>query len=396
MTDKLYYDDVTLLEFSATLLAQIDTGHGTAVRLDRSAFYPTSGGQPHDTGTLNAVPVVDVWEDDQGEMWHLLPQVLDSSVVTGRIDKARRLDHMQQHSGQHLLSAGFYNLCDANTIGFHLGTAESTIDLDIPELSWETAAVVEIDVNTVVWENRPVTIHYATQDNLDQIPLRKPPAVTENIRVIWVKGYDASACGGTHVQNTGEVGQIKISGIERYKGGVRVAFLCGKRALVDYQNSFSALQQAGLALSVARTEVPEAVYHLQDALAINKKAYNKAQSALLDLQAEQLWLAAPEIQSIRSIVAHWTDRTFADIRRIANQLRERPRTFLLMAVTEGNGVRMLCARSNDLPAFDARQILGRAFEKLDGHGGDRPCWLKVDLPSSRMRKFSRLFVRFSH
>ena len=218
---------LALLEFTAEVVAQDVTQRGTAVSLDRTAFYPTSGGQPYDIGTINDVPVIDVWEDDHGEVWHLLEHPLSDKVVIGRIDQERRLDHIQQHTGQHLLSAGFFNLCQANTIGFHLGAELSTIDLDVPELSWETAYQVEAEVNAVVWENRPVTISYVTDDKIDQVPLRKPAKVKGNIRVIWVEDYDASACGGTHARNTGEVGLVKITGIEHYKGGVRISFLCG-------------------------------------------------------------------------------------------------------------------------------------------------------------------------
>ncbi len=369
MTYRLYYDDVKLCEFSAELVAQNVTKRGTAVCLNRSAFYPTSGGQPYDMGTLNEVAVIDVWEDDEGKVWHLLPHSLNDESIIGQVDRARRFDHMQQHTGQHLLSAGFFNLCRANTIGFHLGTEFSTIDLDLQDLSWETAFRVEVEVNRVVWDNRPVTISYVTHNDLKSIPLRKPPVVTGNIRVIWVKDYDASACGGTHVQSTGEVGIIKITGIERYKGGVRVGFLCGNRALLNYQNTFRTLQLAGVALSVARTEVPKAINRLQDELTTNKKAYNKAQSALLDIEAESLWMGTPEVDGVRCLVAHWVDRTFADTRRIANQLRDRPRTLVLFAVTEGKGVRVVCARSDDLTTIDARHILNLALDKLGGRGG---------------------------
>ena len=372
MTDKLYYNDSALLEFSAEIIDQKVTQRGSAVCLNRSAFYPTSGGQPYDTGALNDVPVIDVWEDAKGEVWHLLQDPLKQTSVVGQVNKTRRFDHMQQHTGQHLLSASFYNLHRANTIGFHLGKELSTIDLDIPELSWEMASGVEHNINTVIWDNKPVTINYVTDDEINKIPLRKPPMVAGTIRVIWVKGYDASACGGTHVQTTGEVGIIKISGIERYKGGIRVAFLCGKRALLDYQNTLRSLQMAGEILSVARTEVPEAIRRLQKETTATRRSFVKAQSALLDIEAERLWIDTPEVDGVRCLIAHWTDRTFSDVRRIANQLRARQRTLMLFAVTEEKGVRLVCARSDDLPALNARHILDKVLDKLGGRGGGSP------------------------
>ena len=372
MTDKLYYNDSAMLDFSAELVAQKATQRGSTVCLNRSAFYPTSGGQPYDTGTLNDIPVIDVWEDDQGEVWHLLKHPLEQDTVIGHVNKTRRFNHMQQHTGQHLLSASLYNLHRANTIGFHLGSEISTIDLDIPELSWETAFNLEHQVNSVIWDNIPVTVSYVTEDEIHKIPLRKPPKVAGTIRVIWVKDYDASACGGTHVKNTGEVGLIKITGIERYKGGMRISFLCGNRALLDYQNTLRSLQIAGETLSVARAEVPEAIQRIQKELTATRRANIKAQSALLDIEAERLWLETPEVDGVRCLVQHWTDRTVSDVRRIANQLRDRHRTLLLFAVTEEKGVRLVCARSDDLSSINARHMLNDALDQLGGRGGGSP------------------------
>jgi len=208
MTRRLYYDDATLVTFDARIVAQRETERGLAVQLDQTAFYPTSGGQPHDTGTLAGIPVVDVWDEEDvggpGAVWHLLEAgaAAVGDTVTGVIDWARRFDHMQQHTGQHILSAACVELYQGNTVGFHLCSEASTIDLDLPQFSWEAAFKVEDAVNSVIWENRPVTIHTVTRDDLGNIPLRKPPKVTGYIRVIWVEGYDASACGGTHVRTT--------------------------------------------------------------------------------------------------------------------------------------------------------------------------------------------------
>lgn len=372
MTEKLYYDDAALSEFSARIVAEKEEKQGVAVCLDRTAFYPTSGGQPYDTGTLNGAPVVDVWEDEAGEVWHLLSHRLDEKAVTGRIDTARRFDHMQQHTGQHLLSAAFHEVCGANTIGFHLGSASSTIDLDIHELSWETAYQVEHRVNQIVWEDRLVNLRYVNQEQASEIPFRKPPQVTGTIRVIWVEGFDASACGGTHVKRSGQVGLIKIIGIERYKGDTRVSFLCGKRALDHYQQSLRTCQVAAEKLTVAQAEVPVAIERLQEALASSKKAFARAQTTLLDMEADRLWKAAPVKGGIRQLVSHWTDWTFTDIRRMANQLREHEKTFVLFSVAEEKGSRFVCARSDDLDVVDARQVLNLVLEKLNGRGGGSP------------------------
>lgn len=372
MTERLYYDDATRITFDARVVESRDTEHGPAIMLDRTAFYPTSGGQPHDIGALAGIPVRDVWDDESGVVWHLLDATPPTDNVSGVVDWARRFDHMQQHTGQHLLSAAFVEVFDANTIGFHLGAESSTIDLDIDHLVWEAAFRVEDAVNRVVWENRLVTVHSVTRDELGGIPLRKPPQVTGNIRVIWVEGYDASACGGTHVRSTGEIGLIKITGIERYKGGVRVGFLCGERALHDYRRALHIVRETSGDLSVGQDALQEAVARIHEEAKATRKTLNKVQSELMQVEAERLWAATPEVEGVRRIVAHWPDRNFADARAIAGQLREQPRTLLLLAVTEDKGVRLVCARSDDLPQFNAGMLLREATSALGGRGGGSP------------------------
>jgi len=379
VTRRLYYDDATLITFDARIVAQRETERGLAVQLDQTAFYPTSGGQPHDMGSLAGIPVVDVWDEEDaggaGTIWHLLETVPDATVgdtVNGVVNWDRRFDHMQQHTGQHILSAACVELFQGNTIGFHLGSEASTIDLDLPQLTWEAAFKIEDAVNRVIWENRAVTIHTVTRDGLGDIPLRKPPQVTGDIRVIWVEGYDASACGGTHVRNTAEIGLLKITGIERYKGGVRITFLCGGRALCDYRRVLHALRATSNDLSVAQDEVPQAVIRLQEELQTTRRALNKIQGRLLEFEADRLWEATPEVAEIRRIGIHWVNRPFIEVRGIAGRLRERPHTLLLLAVSEDDGVRLVCARSDDLPHIDARTILRDVAQALGGRGGGSP------------------------
>lgn len=381
MTHRLYYDDPMLTAFAARVVARQETARGPAVQLDQTAFYPTSGGQPHDTGTLDDIPVIDVWDEEDGAIWHLLTAMPVSDAITGTLDWPRRFDHMQQHTGQHVLSAAFVAACQANTVGFHLGSEASTIDLDFPHLTWETAFQVEDAVNRVVWENRPVTIHTVTRADLGDIPLRKPPQVTGDIRVIWVAGYDASACGGTHVRATGEIGLVKITGVERYKGGARVTFLCGERALRDYRRALHTLRTASSDLSVAQDEVPQTVARLQDELQTTRRALNKAQGQLLEFEADGLWEAAPEVDGIRRIIAHWAARPLADARAIAGRLRERPHTLLLLAVSEGQDTRFVVARSDDVPQFDAGAMLRDITRALGGRGGGSPASAQGGAPA---------------
>jgi alanyl-tRNA synthetase len=383
VTQRLYFEDATLTAFDARVVLRRDTERGPAVQLAQTAFYPTSGGNPRYRHTERHPGGGCVGRGGSRRAWgHLallettpavpIEDLVEGQTVRGSIDWDRRFDHMQQHTGQHILSAACVELFQGNTIGFHLGSAASTIDLDLPQLTWEAAFKLEDAANRVIWENRPVTIHTVTRDNLRDIPLRKPPQVTGDIRVIWVEGYDASACGGTHVRRTGEIGALKITGIERYKGGVRVTFLCGGRALGDYRRALHGLRATSSSLSVAQDEVPQTVARLQEDLQTTRRALNKAQGQLLEFEADRLWEATPEIQGMRYINAHWAERPFAEARTIAGRLRERPRTLLLLAVSEMDGVRLVCARSDDLPQFNAGTLLREVTQTLGGRGGGSP------------------------
>jgi alanyl-tRNA synthetase len=289
--------------------------------------------------------------------------------VRGTIDWERRFDHMQQHTGQHLLSAGFVRLLDAPTVSFHLGTDDSTIDLDTPELSWDSAFRVEADVNSVIWEDRPVEVHTVDQEDIHTVPLRRPPQVNGTIRVVWVRDYDAAACGGTHVVRTGAIGLLKITRIERYKSGVRVGFLCGGRALRHYQRSLLHLQSASTSLSVHPDQLGEAIQRLQDDLRETRRASRAAQNAVMAFEAQRLWTDTPEVGGVRRVVEFLDDRSYDEARAAASHLSNQPRTLALLAVNDAKGVRMVCERSCDIPNLDAASILLRAAEALGGRAG---------------------------
>ncbi|MGC9358618.1 MAG: alanyl-tRNA editing protein, partial [Anaerolineae bacterium] len=310
MTEKIYYDDAYRQTFTARVEERRLTQRGSAVRLNCTAFYPTSGGQPHDTGTLDGIPVVDVWVDSEGEIWHLLAGEPgtgepETGEIRGVIDWDRRFDHMQQHTGQHLLSAAFMRRLEAPTVGFHLGSEHCTIDLDLARLSTEAAFCVEEEINAIIWDDRPVEARFITDGELRALALRRDPQVEDNVRIVSVEGYDATPCGGTHVARTGEIGQVKITGLERYKGGMRVSFLCGKRALHDYRRVLQLAQDLGTELTVAQDEVPEAVRRLQEEIKETRRALNRSRSQLLDIEAEQIWETTPTREDVKWIVAHW-------------------------------------------------------------------------------------------
>jgi alanyl-tRNA synthetase len=218
----------------------------------------------------------------------------------------------------------------------------------------------------------PVTVRDVSEDELSEIALRKPPAVNGTIRVILVDDYDASACGGTHVGATGEIGLIKIVDTERYKGGVRVGFLCGGRALRDFQSTRDLLRLASGLLSVGFEELPDAVGRLDESLREAQRELRQVRAELQDYDAERLWREARDVNDLHVVVAHWSDRSFADVRAIALNLRERPKTVALLAAAEGKGVRIVCTRSEDVDGIDAGKLLREALKPLDGRGGGSP------------------------
>ena len=266
-TERLFYTDPYQREFSARVIARREMAGQPAVALDRTVFYPTGGGQPHDTGSLRPatstaeadnISVTDVVAED-GLIWHILAASLAADDVAGMLDWPRRFDHMQQHTGQHILSQAFIVTCDAETVGFHLGATSSTIDLNRSVLDAEALARVEAAANAIVDAALIVSPTFVAPEALASIPLRKPPKVTEDIRIVEVAGFDWSACGGTHVANTAQVGLIKITTTERRGAELRVSFLCGGRARADYARLQTLAQGLVARLSTGQDELIEAV-----------------------------------------------------------------------------------------------------------------------------------------
>ena len=304
MTTRLYYSDSSLCQFHATIAEAGTLPDGRAfVVLDRTAFYPTSGGQPHDIGRLGDAAVLDVLDrDEDAAVLHVLDRALAPGVdVTGEIDQARRLDHIQQHSGQHVLSAAFVHACAAPTVSFHLGADVSTIDLTAT-LEAEAIARAENEANRIVHENRPVGVRYASAEEAAALPLRKEPKRGGTLRLVDIENWDLSACGGTHVSRTGSIGGIVVTGWERYKGGTRVGFACGLRAVRHHRIMRDVVADATRALSVQRGEVVEAVRRLQ---AESRDARQQARTlgeSLAKYEAQELAASAEDVAGRRVVI----------------------------------------------------------------------------------------------
>jgi alanyl-tRNA synthetase len=369
VTERIYYHDPECFEFEAEVTGVREEGGRRAVTLDRSAFYPTSGGQPFDTGMLGDARVVEVIEADEDVIHVVEGRLHAGSRVVGRIDRARRLDHMQQHTGQHILSAAFVREHGVGTLSFHLGASQSTIDLD-REVSQDEMARAESAANAVIWEDRPVSIRFASADAIDALPLRKAPKRGGTLRLIDIADFDLSACGGTHVSRTGEVGLIALREWERYKGGTRVSFVCGARALASHRELRDVVRGAMEALSVTAAEVPGAAERLTSESRDLRKALSRASEELMAFKAGALAAAARTVAGVDLIVSAVEGADAASLRVAAATLVKSPRR-LVVLVNSSQPTSIVIARSGEL-SQDASALLRHLVSRFGGKGGGRP------------------------
>lgn len=272
MTNRLYYDDSYLREFDGRVTACRPQGEKYQISLDQSAFYPTSGGQPFDTGILigacGSLAVEDVCVDDAGEVWHLVETPVPvGTPLHGKIDWERRFDHMQQHGGEHMLAGAVYRLLNGSTIGLHLGKDNSSIDVTLPDdrahLTKEEINALEWQVNTWIQEDAGVRCWFPEEAELARLPLRKPPTVKTHIRIVAFGDYEMVACGGTHPASAGQVGLLKILSVTPAKGKARITFVCGMRAFRYFSVCQSAAEESGRLLSCPVGDLPGAVERMK-------------------------------------------------------------------------------------------------------------------------------------
>ncbi|HEY0876646.1 MAG TPA: DHHA1 domain-containing protein [Vicinamibacterales bacterium] len=365
MTDRLYYNDPHLVEFDATVTSVEPLEGKPAVRLDRTAFYPTSGGQPHDLGTLGTARVVDVIDAD-GDVLHVVDgEIAVGASVHGTVDWSRRLDHMQQHTGQHVLSAAFDRVAGARTESFHLGADHATIDLG-RELTPAEIARAEDEANRIVWEDRPVKISFVDAAEAAKLPLRKESLREGLLRLIDVEDYDLSACGGTHVRRTGVIGVIAVTGWERFKGGMRVGFVCGGRALRAHRTLRDIAAASVRSLSVLPVELPGAIERLQAELKDARRSIKDLQLKLAEHEAASLAAAASNGRVIAALDG-WDQLA---LKAIASAIAAKPGHAAALISRPGPSA-IVVARHPDAPV-DAAAVLKQVVQKFGGKGGGRP------------------------
>jgi alanyl-tRNA synthetase len=385
MTERLYYSDSYLRTFTARVIERLDYHGQAAVILDRSAFYPEGGGQPADHGSLNAARVLDVIErESDGAVLHVLSESISEDEVTGTVDSTRRFDLMQQHTGQHILSEAFIRVAQAETVSFHLNPdavdGTLTIDLNTPKLSPDQVDRVEDLANAIVFENRPVIARFVPDDELRALPLRRPPKVDGAIRIVEIKEFDWSACGGTHVARTGEVGLIKIIKLDRRGNETRVEFRCGRRALIDYRRKHAMISKVAVDLTTGFGELDQAIGRLQADSKATRKQLAEADARIQQYEAHEL-LSAIEQHAGYGLIAHvWLDRDTAYIKRMANLLTAQPKMVALLGTT-GQALALVFARSKDMP-IDLATLLKATASRLGGRGGGSPDFAQAGGPAA--------------
>ena len=384
MTERLYYDDSFLYEFEAQVTEVLPASQGEgrpAVILDRTAFYPTSGGQVFDTGWIAQVDdsgdsikcaVIDVAEREDEAILHFLGTAAPLSqgmLIHGTVDSARRLDHIQQHTGQHLLSAAFIRLFKAPTVSFHMGEESCTIDLDTKSLAPEQIEAAERLANEVIRENRPVEIRTVSPAEAQSLGLRKIPTVGRpELRLIDIQDFDLTACGGTHVRSTGQVGCILLRKTEKVRQGVRVEFVCGQRAVAAARRDYTTLAEAAELYSAHIRDVPEKIRRAQEDAKKARRAHEQLLEELAEQHALRLVSEAPTANGRKVLIGVFADRDLAYIRLLAQKCTRGSGNVIALLAGASDPTALVFAQSPGQP-FDMGGLMKEVLAKLGGRGG---------------------------
>lgn len=365
-TKRLYLDDSCQVEFEARIVEKGMREQKPAVILDQTCFYPESGGQPHDKGWVDGIEVLNVFEEEE-RIVHILDKDVEAESIKGKIDWETRFDHMQQHSGQHILSQCFHELFEAETLSFHLGEDVSTLEMDLRRISDEDIERVEKRANQVVFQDREVKTHSLPEDEVGSLPLRRPPKKKGIVRVVEVSDFDYSACGGTHVRRTGEVGVIKILRWERIRDNIRFEFICGNRALQDYMLKNRILRQLSNRLTVHEQEVPSSIEKLFSDLKSQKIAIKKMREKLT-LHEAQEFIQKAKGKVIREI---FVEKSHEEMRFLALNII-RKGDFVVLFGLKGKERGYLILACSEKFNIDMRELVPLVSPLINGKGGGNP------------------------
>lgn len=369
-TEKLYYQNQSIRTFRSKLkmMDKDEKGRIYAV-LEKTAFYPTGGGQPHDTGTINGVHVYDV-EEAKGEIRHFIEESLGKNTeCVGEIDWERRFDHMQQHAGQHILSAAFEQVYGYQTVSFHLGKETCTIDLNIATLCEEDSFQAEQLANLIILENRPMEAKWVTKEELSHYSLRKDLSVSENIRLVIIPDFDYNGCGGTHPESTGKVSSIKILHWEKQKGNIRVHFVCGNRVLKHLYEKHKVISSLTAIFNAPQEKLQEASNRVLQQTKDLEKTVNEMKMSLMEHEANR-FIDQAEFQQNRKIVkAIFKDRPIAELQQLAKCMTMKSGHILVLMINEeDNRMQFVCAKGDEIN-LNMNQLVKQVLPIINGKGG---------------------------
>jgi alanyl-tRNA synthetase len=377
MTTRLYYHDSFLYDFDAEVRELTDTPR-PGIILDRTAFYPTSGGQIFDTGWIASdentkLRVTEVADTEDGKVVHYLEapvkDLQPGTRIRGQIDPTRRRDHMQQHSGQHVLSAAFIRLFSMPTVSFHMAADYCSIDLDTPTLTKDQVESAEHLANEIILENRPVDVRYVSRDEAVKLGLRKlPPAERDHLRLIDIRDFDLTACGGTHVNQTGQIASILLRKTEKVRQGLRVEFVAGQRAVATARRDFTTLTETAALFSAHIYDVTQQVRKSLDEIKSLRKQREQSQEELAAANAATLLAETPEANGRKLIVRTFPDRDLSFIKLLAQKLTRQSFPVIALLATKSPQPSLLFAQSPGQP-HDMGALMKEAMVKLNGRGG---------------------------
>ncbi|PEA33113.1 alanyl-tRNA editing protein [Bacillus toyonensis] len=369
LEQKLYYIDAYTKDFTTKIIKQdYDKEDNLYVVLNETAFYPTGGGQPYDTGTLNGTLVTNV-EEVNGEIRHFIAEQLETAEVEGKINWERRFDHMQQHAAQHILSATFWDHFNIPTIGFHLGKETVTIDLETENLPAETIEKAVQIANNIVFENHPIRIQWMNLEEAKTLPLRKEPTLTENIRVVIIENFDYNGCGGTHPRRTGEVGLIQVLNWERNKGGIRLTFIAGWRTLKLMGQQQQIMKDVSKQLNSSETDIPAKVAQLLISQKENEKAIQTMNEKLLFAEANELLQQPAEIHAGFLISKVFTNRSMQEVAKLSAIIIEQQEHAITYFVIENDDKLQCILACGKTVTLDMNALLKDALPAIEGKGG---------------------------
>jgi alanyl-tRNA synthetase len=384
---RLYYDDSYTTRFAARIAGRGEHEGRPAVELEQTYFYPESGGQEADRGRLGETPVIDVQADDDGRLWHVIESAIELAAdLDAEIDWTRRFDHMQQHTGQHILSAAFERVVGGATLSSHLGEERSDIEIDRPAIGWESVSAIERAANQIVWEDRAIERHWVDDEGVKRFALRKPPKFSGRIRIVEIPEWDVSACGGTHTRRTGEVGVIKVVRWEKVRGHLRFEFLCGRRALADYAWRTEDLIEAARRRTLKDREL---IQHLERAAVERDELKKRLHVLTTELVTRE---AREKVGEPPAAVAElFAERPRDELRLFAIKCLE-ARAPWVVAAAAGPDPAIVVGRAKSGSA-DLRELLPSLLERAGGKGGGGADFLQIGATDANAAEAAWIYAR---